>query len=47
MGQIVPDAVEAYLAGLNRLGDDVLERIAAEGEAEDLPLVNPEVGALL
>jgi hypothetical protein len=28
MGQIVPDAVEAYLAGLNRMGDDVLTQIA-------------------
>jgi predicted O-methyltransferase YrrM len=47
MGQIVPDAVEAYLAGLNRMGDDVLTQIAAEGEAEDLPLIDSEVGALL
>lgn len=45
MGLIVPDLVEAYLASLNTLNDDVLDAIAAEGR--DLPLVDPEVGALL
>lgn len=47
MGLIVPDAVETYLASLNRLGDDVLASIAAEGQAANLPLIDPEVGALL
>ena len=47
MGQIVPDAVERYLAGLNRAGDNVLADIAAEGARQDLPLVDAEVGALL
>jgi predicted O-methyltransferase YrrM len=47
MGQIVPDAVERYLAGLNRAGDAVLSEVAAKGAAEDLPLVDAEVGALL
>jgi predicted O-methyltransferase YrrM len=47
MGQIVPATVEAYLAGLNCLSDEVLKKIAADGEAEDLPLVDSEVGALL
>jgi predicted O-methyltransferase YrrM len=47
MGQIVPDAVERYLASLNRLVDPLLEEIAKTGEAEDLPLVDAEVGALL
>jgi predicted O-methyltransferase YrrM len=47
MGQIVPDAVERYLAGLNRAGDDVLAAIAREGARQDLPLVDAEVGALL
>jgi len=47
MGQIVPDAVETYLGGLNRLGDAVLAAIADEGEADDLPLIDAEVGALL
>jgi len=47
VGQIVPDPIEKYLAGLNRLGDDVLAAIAAEGETADLPLIDPEVGALL
>jgi predicted O-methyltransferase YrrM len=45
MGQIVPPAVETYLAGLNRRHDAVLDRVAAEGR--DLPLVDAEVGALL
>lgn len=47
MGQIVPDAVEAYLADLNQSADEVLRAIAADGEASDLPLIDPEVGALL
>jgi len=47
MGQIVPDAVEGYLAGLNRLADDVLLDIARVGVEQDLPLVDAEVGALL
>src|SRR6185369_5480012 len=47
MGQIVPDAVERYLASLNRAGDSVLEDIARAGQSRNLPLVDPEVGALL
>jgi caffeoyl-CoA O-methyltransferase len=47
MGQIVPDPVERYLGGLNRLHDPLLDEIAARGEREDLPLIDPEVGALL
>src|SRR4030088_2970932 len=47
MGQIVPDAVERYLAGLNRAGDPVLEAIAAGNATRGLPLVDAEVGALL
>src|SRR5262245_30152260 len=47
MGQIVPDAVERYLSGLNRLSDSVLEEIAATGGQQRLPLVDAEVGALL
>jgi predicted O-methyltransferase YrrM len=47
MGQIVPDPVERYLAGLNRLADPVLQDIARTGEKEDLPLVDAEVGGLL
>jgi predicted O-methyltransferase YrrM len=47
MGQIVPDAVERYLSGLNRLADSVLREIAEDGAREDLPLVDAEVGALL
>ena len=47
MGQVVPDAIEQYLASLNRQSDQVLQDIARIGEARDLPLVDAEVGALL
>jgi predicted O-methyltransferase YrrM len=47
MGQIVPDAIERYLASLNRVSDQVLQDIAREGQDRDLPLVDAEVGALL
>jgi predicted O-methyltransferase YrrM len=47
MGQIVPDAIERYLAGLNRCGDAVLDDIARGNGARGLPLVDAEVGALL
>jgi predicted O-methyltransferase YrrM len=47
MGQIVPDAVERYLASLNRVSDPVLQDIAREGLDRNLPLVDAEVGALL
>ena len=47
MGQIVPDPVERYLAALNRASDAVLDDIARDGAARNLPLVDAEVGALL
>ena len=47
MGQIVPDAVERYLEGLNHLADPVLRDIQREGEGQGLPLIDAEVGALL
>src|SRR4029453_19112788 len=47
MGLIVPDAVEGYLATLNRGSDDVLDRMARGNESRGLPLVDAEVGALL
>jgi predicted O-methyltransferase YrrM len=47
MGQIVPDAVEQYLAGLNNLADPVLRAIEREGTEQGLPIVDAEVGALL
>jgi predicted O-methyltransferase YrrM len=47
MGQIVPEPVERYLSGLNCLSDQILLDIAAEGAAQDLPLIDAEVGALL
>ncbi|MDR1990065.1 MAG: O-methyltransferase [Acidobacteriaceae bacterium] len=47
MGQIVPAEIEQYLHGLNRAGDEMLEQIARDGAAAQLPLVDAEVGALL
>ena len=47
MGQIVPEAIEQYLAGLNRAGDPVLDDIARGNATRGLPLVDAEVGALL
>ena len=47
MGQIVPDAVEAYLSALNRMTDSVLDEVSRAGASEQLPLVDAEVGALL
>jgi predicted O-methyltransferase YrrM len=47
MGDIVPDAIERYLADLNRGGDEVLAEIAKSGVERDLPLVDAEVGMLL
>jgi predicted O-methyltransferase YrrM len=47
MGQIVPEAIERYMASLNRQGDAVLDSIARAGSDRDLPLVDAEVGALL
>ena len=47
MGQIVPDAIEGYLAQLNRAGDPVLDAIARGNTTRGLPLVDAEVGALL
>jgi predicted O-methyltransferase YrrM len=47
MGQIVPDAIEQYLAGLNHAGDPVLDEIARGNATRGLPLVDAEVGALL
>ena len=47
MGQIVPDAVEAYLAGLNQLGDPVLRAIEQEGNEQGVPIVDAQVGGML
>src|SRR5262245_21339862 len=47
MGVIVPDAVEKYLATLNREHGAVLDDIARSNEQRNLPLVDAEVGALL
>src|SRR6202171_5052482 len=47
MGQIVPDAIERYLAGLNHAGRPVLDDIARGNESRGLPLFDARVGALL
>jgi predicted O-methyltransferase YrrM len=47
MGQIVPEAVEQYLASLNQDGSAVLRDLAHAGRRENLPIVDAEVGALL
>ena len=47
MGAIVPDAIERYLAGLNRGSDAVLDDITRQNAQRRLPLVDAEVGALL
>ena len=47
MGQIVADAIEQYLASLNRCSDPVLDDIARGNRSRGLPLVDAEVGALL
>jgi predicted O-methyltransferase YrrM len=47
MGDIVPEAVERYLAGLNRMPDPVLVEIEREGRAAHLPIIDAEVGGLL
>jgi len=47
MANIVPEAIEEYLASLNRTGTPLLEEIARSGEERGLPLIDAEVGALL
>jgi predicted O-methyltransferase YrrM len=47
MDSIVPEPIEQYLAGLNRLSDPVLDDVAEAGRQTELPLVDAEVGALL
>jgi predicted O-methyltransferase YrrM len=47
MGQIVPEAIERYLAGLNHAADPVLQEVARAGAGDQLPLVDAEVGVLL
>jgi predicted O-methyltransferase YrrM len=47
MGQIVPHAVERYLADLNQEADPVLRAIEQQGSEQNLPIVDAEVGALL
>jgi predicted O-methyltransferase YrrM len=47
VGAIVPEPIEQYLSGLNRLPDAVLQDVARAGAEARLPLVDAEVGALL
>src|SRR5437868_6007028 len=47
MFPIVPEPVERYLSSLNHLVDPLLVELAREGERQQLPIVDAEVGALL
>jgi predicted O-methyltransferase YrrM len=47
MVQIIPEPVARYLHELNRLTDQVLIDLARTGAAQDVPLIDAEVGALL
>ncbi len=47
MSQILPEAIERYLAALNRRDDAVLDAIASDGRTRGLPIVHPETGRLL
>jgi caffeoyl-CoA O-methyltransferase len=47
MGNIVPPAIEAYLASLNTARDPALDDLLQQGRAAGLPLIDAEVGALL
>lgn len=47
MGTIVPEPIEQYLSGLNRLTDPILQDISRAGREANLPLIDAEVGALL
>jgi predicted O-methyltransferase YrrM len=47
MGILVADAVEQYVASLNRAADPLLLELAEEGRRRNLPLAFAEAGALL
>jgi predicted O-methyltransferase YrrM len=47
MSQIVPDAIEQYLATLHGSADDVIEQIEREGREAGLPLVQGPSGRFL
>jgi predicted O-methyltransferase YrrM len=47
MSQVVPDAIEQYLAALHAPIDRVIEEVEHEGLAAGLPLVQPPSGRLL
>jgi predicted O-methyltransferase YrrM len=47
MSQIIATAVVDYVAGLRCLPHPELERVAVEGAAEGLPIVDAQLGALL
>jgi len=47
MGNIVPSAIEAYLASLNAARDPLLDDLLQRGRSAGLPLIDAEVGALL
>ena len=47
MSVITPPPVRDYLASLRRLPHSELEVVAREGLAQDIPVVDPQTGALL
>lgn len=47
MSQIIPGAIESYLAGLSRTPDEVLTSVAKQGDTLGLPIVSRDTGELL
>jgi predicted O-methyltransferase YrrM len=47
MNSFVPPPVQAYLAGLTRLGDSAADQVRRRSVADHVPAVGPETGALL
>ena len=47
MSQVVPDAIERYLAALHPPADPVIEQIERDGRAAGLPLVQAPAGRVL
>ena len=47
MGQIAPDPIAAYIAGLHGPAEPLIEEVEAAGRAAGLPLVDPSTARLL
>jgi len=47
MTQIVPDAIQHYIAGLCATRDDLLAEVAASGRLDGVPIVHDDTGRLL